>query len=351
VDLFPSLEQEMLADAASDFVRRSVDTQIVRSLEAGEPGYDPAQWKAIADLGWAALPPLEAALVAERFGRGPLPSPLVVTSALRAALPDVASDLADDAVATIAVLTPEVPDEWAESAISSDDSFSGTFLLVPYAARADVVIAATSTGLIAIDSTAPGVTLIPHDAIGGDPLYRLECAAAPARPIAGDLAVALDHLAVGALAYTVGVAEAALELTVQHAKDRHQFGRPIGAFQAVAHRCADMRAEVDACRVLAYRAAWALDRADDRELAVASALAYANDAMRRVAMHAHQVHGAVGFSTEHDLHLFTRRIKAYELLYGSTARHQERLANAIGLEDRSRRGDASNTLDGDGLVG
>ena len=119
---------------------------------------------------------------------------------------------------------------------------------------------------------------------------------------------------------------------MQHARDRHQFGRPIGAFQAVAHRCADMRSEVDACRALALRAAWALDRGDDDELAVAAALAYANDALRRVAMHAHQVHGAIGFSTEHDLHLFTRRIKAFELTYGSTARHQERLATAIGLK-------------------
>ncbi len=92
-----------------------------------------------------------------------------------------------------------------------------------------------------------------------------------------------------------------------------------------------MRAEIDACRVLATRAAWALDRHDNPDFAVASALAYANDALRRVAMHAHQVHGAIGFSTDCDLHLFTRRIKAFELSYGATALHQDRLAAAIGL--------------------
>jgi alkylation response protein AidB-like acyl-CoA dehydrogenase len=331
LDLFPSAEQEMIAATASDFVTRSVDRQLVRILEAGEPGYDRSHWRAMADLGWTELAPLEIALVAEQLGRGPLPSPFVVTSALRNALPDVAAGLPADAVLTLAVLNRGQPHEWAAATVAGGDTLSGTFVLVPYAAGADVVIAVTSTGLVAIDPASPGVALVRHEALGGDPVYRLACIAAPARPVAGRLELALDHLAIGALAYTVGVAEAALALTVQHAKDRHQFGRPIGAFQAVAHRCAEMRAEIDACRTLAYRAAWALDRNHGRELALASALAYANEALRRVAMHAHQVHGAVGFSTEHDLHLFTRRIKAYELTYGSTAWHQERLATAIGL--------------------
>jgi alkylation response protein AidB-like acyl-CoA dehydrogenase len=331
LDLFPSPEQELLADTASDFVARSVDTQIVRILEAGEPGYDRSHWRAMVDLGWTDLAPLETALVAEQLGRGPLPSPFVVSGALRNALPDLAAELPTDAVLTLAVLTPGQPHEWAAPTVAGGDTLSGTFVLVPYAAGADVVVAVTASGLVAVDPASPGVALARHDAIGGDPVYRLECAATPARPVAGGLEHALDHLAVGALAYTVGVAEAALALTVQHATDRHQFGRPIGAFQAVAHRCAEMRAEVDACRMLVYRAAWALDRSHARELALASALAYANEALRRIAMHAHQVHGAVGFSTEHDLQLFTRRIKAYELTYGSTAWHQERLATAIGL--------------------
>src|SRR5207253_6291339 len=116
---------------------------------------------------------------------------------------------------------------------------------------------------------------------------------------------ALDHAAVAQLAYVVGCAERALELSVEHAKNREQFGRPIGAFQAVAHRCADMRTDIDACRVLAHQAAWALDRGP-ADLEVAAAKSYANDALRRVFRHAHQVHGAVGFSTEHELHRYTR---------------------------------------------
>lgn len=332
MDLSLTPEQELLVATVRDFVARTVDTQTVRALEAGEPGHDRADWATMAALGWTELGPVDLALVADRLGQGPLPSPLVITGALRVALPDLAARLAPDAVLTLAVLTLGSPHEWTDLAIGAGDTLTGTFVLVPFAASAEIVVGATTAGLVAFDPSAPGVALSRHDAIGGDPLYRLDCTAVPVRPVAGSLGTALDHLAIGGLAYAVGAGEGALALSVQHAKDRHQFGRPIGAFQAVAHRCADMRAELDACRVLAHRAAWALSRNDESELAVASALAYANDALRRVAMHAHQVHGAIGFSTEHDLHLFTRRIKAFELTYGSTARHQERLATAIGLE-------------------
>lgn len=331
MDLSLTPEQELLVATASDFVARSVDTRTVRDLEAGEPGHDRAHWATMAALGWTELGPVELALVADRLGRGAVPSPLVVTGALRAALPGVAAGLAPDAVLTLAALAPGMPDEWAAPVIAADDALTGTLVLVPYVASAEVVVVATTTGLVALDPNAAGVGLARHDAVGGDPLYRLECAEVPVRRVPGRLDTALDHLAVGGLAYAVGAAERALELSVQHARDRHQFGRPIGSFQAVAHRCAEMRAEIDACRVLGRRAAWALEQDEDPELAVASALSYANDALRRVAMHAHQVHGAIGFSTECDLHLFTRRIKAYELTYGSTARHQERLATAIGL--------------------
>ncbi len=141
----------------------------------------------------------------------------------------------------------------------------------------------------------------------------------------------LDCAAVAQLAYAVGAAERTLEMTVAYAGDRMQFGRAIGSFQAVAHRCVDMRTDLDACRYLIYRAAWALDRDAPSELEVASALAYGTDALRRLFMHAHQVHGAIGFSTEHDLHLYTRAAKASELTYGSASHHLDTVATAMGL--------------------
>lgn len=332
MDLFPSPEQTLLDDTAAGFVSRMSDRDHVRAIEGSEPGFDPALWSTMCDLGWADLKPLELALVADRLGQGPVPSPLVVTGALRNALPALRAHAAPDAVCTLAAVVPGAPTEWAgPHPVLDGGGIRATFLLVPYASRAATIVVATADGLAVVEPGAPGITITRHDAIGGDALYRVDLDGVRAEPVDGSLAAVGDHLAVAALAYAVGAAEGALALAVAHAKDRHQFGRPIGAFQAVAHRLADMRAEVDACRVLARRAAWALDRGAETDVAVGSALAYAKDALRRVAMHAHQVHGAIGFSTEHDLHLFTRRIKAFELTLGSSAWYQERLATAIGL--------------------
>jgi len=332
MDLFPTPEQELLATTAGDFAARSVTPETVRALEAGESGFDAAHWQAMVDLGWTELPPVELALVVEVLGRAALPSPLVVTGALRNALGDLAASTPADAVVTLAALVPGARDEWEGPHPAMSTTLTGTALLVPYASTATTVVVATNDGLAAVEPAAQGVVTTRASVVGGDALYRVDCTNAPATPVPGSLGPVLDHVAVTALAYAVGAAEGALLLAVEHVKTREQFGRPIGSFQAVAHRCADMRAEIDACRLLAYRAAWALaDDRDDAPFAVSSALGYSKDALRRVAMHAHQVHGAIGFSSEHDLHLFTRRIKAFELTAGSTARHQERFAATIGL--------------------
>jgi len=334
MDLFPTPEHTLLSETAADFVARTSPRERVRALEASDAGFEPSQWDAMADLGWTELAPLELALVAEQLGRGAVPSPLVTTAALRNALPSLALDSAPNVVMTLAALVPGAPNEWSGPHPAVDSTLTGVYLLVPYASSASRLVCATASGLVVIDSTVGDVRVRRHHALGGDAGFRVDLFDVPAQPLDGTLDVALTHLGVVSLAYAVGAAEGALDLSVQHARDREQFGRPIGSFQAVAHRCADMRAEIDACRVLTQRAAWALagDAPDqDAAFAVATAMAYAKDALRRVAMHAHQVHGAIGFSSEYDLHLFTRRIKAFELTAGSTAHHQEGFAAAIGL--------------------
>jgi alkylation response protein AidB-like acyl-CoA dehydrogenase len=129
----------------------------------------------------------------------------------------------------------------------------------------------------------------------------------------------------------MGAAARVLGMTVDHARTRVQFGRPIGGFQAVAHRCADMRSDLDGLRYLVYQAAWTLAAGHPGELQVGAAKAYGNEALRAIFRHAHQVHGAIGFSTEHDLHLFTRRAKAVELSWGAASRHRDAVARAMGL--------------------
>ena len=333
MDLTLTEEQEMLGASARAFVGRASPV-------------DP--WPTMTSLGWAglAIPEahggagrglLEVAVLCEALGRGPVVSPIVTTTA--AALSILPSDgsrwlaplAAGDAIATLAILEPGGHDEWDRPTMAGGPRVSGTKLLVPWADAADVLVVTTADGPHLVRTEQPGVTVTRHDDLDADPTFAVELDGAEAEPVAADVARGLDAAAVLQLAYVVGAADRALELVVRHAGEREQFGRPIGAFQAVAHRCVDIRTDIDACRYLAYRAAWAVDRGGDAELEVGSAKAYGNDAMRRVFANAHQVMGAVGFSTEHDLHLFTRRAKALELTYGTTARHLDRVASAMGL--------------------
>ncbi|MGQ0804541.1 MAG: acyl-CoA dehydrogenase family protein [Actinomycetota bacterium] len=359
MDLTLTDEQRLLAETARAFVARSCPPGRVRELE--ERGPDPELWQAMAALDWPglALPEehggagrgmVELTIVCEELGRGAVPSPLATTVTL-AALPVLGAGSAEqrdrwlpalargERVGTLALLEPGMADEWDAPTMPGTGTISGTKLLVPWAETADLLVVATGDGLRVVETEAagPAVRVAPHDALGGEPLASVDFEVWDSEPLGADdearavVDRALDHAAAASLGYAAGLAERMLELSVQHARERRQFDRPIGSFQAIAHRCADMRADVDACRYLAYQAAWALDRPGSADAEVAAAKSYANEALRRVAMHAHQVHGAIGFSTEHDLHLFSRRAKAFELSYGSTARHRERLATAMGL--------------------
>ena len=283
MDLTPTAEQELLMQTARRWAGR---------------GDDAAAWDEIVAMGWIDLGVLDLALVAEELGRALVASPLLVSWAAARVLERhgeghwVGPLRSGSARATVAV-DPE---------------------LVPWAGDVDLVVHGRGEVL----ERPP---CVPRHAVGDEPRY----AVAEATPTPA------DDLAVAELAYVIGGAEHALTLTVQHAKDREQFGRPIGSFQAVAHRCVDMRADIDACRYLAWQAAWALDERGDAPLEVGAALAYGVDSMRRIFMHAHQVHGAMGFSTEHPLHRYTRRAKAFELTWGPASRHREAVAAAMGL--------------------
>lgn len=361
MDLTPSDEQQMLADSARAFVERTCPPARVRAIDADPAMLDRELWHAMGSLGWAGLPVsethggagsgvVELALLCEALGRGPVPSPLIVSTTLAALpiawagsdeqrarwLPALASG---DAIGTLALIEPGGHDEWDEPLLPGGPTLQGTKLLVPWAGVANVILVATAEGVHLVEPHEGSVASVRHDDLGADPLFMVELADAPAERL-GDggrhehalmLRRALDHAAMAQLAYVVGAAERTLDMTVAYAGTRQQFGRPIGSFQAVAHRCVDMRTDLDACRYLAYRAAWALDQGGPADLEVAAAKSYGNDALRRIFVHAHQVHGAIGFSTEHDLHLFTRRAKSFELTYGTTTRHLDRVATAMGL--------------------
>ena len=362
MDLTLSDDQKLLAETAAAFVSRECPPALVRDIEATSDLHDPALWRSIVALDWCALALpaehggldqglVEVAVLADQLGRGPVPSPLL-SSITSAALPIARAGSAEqrsrllpglasgERIGTLALVDPGMTDPWDTVTMQGGARLSGTKLVVPWAGVADVLVVATGQGLFLVEPADGGVQIERHDAFAGEPLYAvtLDDAAAeplggPARPAGRDVLVrALDGTAIAQLAYAVGAAERCLELALRHASEREQFGRPIGSFQAVAHRCVDMRADIDACRYLALQAAWALDHDQSAMLPVAAALTFAADAVRRIFLNAHQVHGAIGFSTEHDLHLLTRRLKAFEVTYCSAARSREQLATAMGLQ-------------------
>jgi alkylation response protein AidB-like acyl-CoA dehydrogenase len=152
-------------------------------------------------------------------------------------------------------------------------------------------------------------------------------------PLPGDGGDAPSRIAAAVAAELTGVAQRTMEMAVQYARERKQFGRPIGAYQAVSHRCAQMLLEVEGARSASYYAAWCADAEPATlPLAASMAKAYASDAGWRVSASSLQVHGGIGFTWEHDLHLFLKRAKADGLLYGSAGQHRENVARLSGLE-------------------
>ena len=185
-----------------------------------------------------------------------------------------------------------------------------------------------------------GITRIPLDTAGGERLFEVTFHDVDVHPedvlgVAGRGRELLRHaLRAGALARTaemVGAAQRVLELTVEHAKTRVQGGRPIGAYQAIQHTCADLVRYVDAARGLLYAAAWALSEGQPADGALAMAKAYTGEACLRVARRAHQVFGAISYCEEHPLHLFHKRIHAASLDFGDAELQLEAVARAIGL--------------------
>ena len=202
----------------------------------------------------------------------------------------------------------------------------GEARLVPDADTAEVIV------LIASDGTT---SVVERSSADVEPFETMDRTRRFARvradggdPLGGDCFAAGDRIAAALAAETVGVAQKAMEMAVDYARERKQFGRPIGSYQAVSHRCAQMLLEVEGSRSGAYYAAWCADAEPESLPAAASgAKAYSSDAGWRVCGSSLQVHGGIGFTWEHDLHFFLKRAKTNAMLYGSAREHRERVAS------------------------
>ncbi|TQM14818.1 acyl-CoA dehydrogenase family protein [Pseudonocardia kunmingensis] len=364
-------EQEDLRRSVRRFLENEVPLATVRTLMDTPDAHDPALWRRMAEeLGLQGLMVpeehggsgagfVELAVVAEEMGRAVLPGPFFATAVLAVsaildagddeAAKDLLPGIADGStIATLAVT--EAGGRWELDATEAtarasgpDWTLHGVKSYVPDGALADLllVVARTDAGLslFAVDATASGLTRTAVPTLDQTrPLAHLELDGAAARLVGTDGAAAQTvrrtlHKAAVALALEqVGGAQAALDMAVAYAKQRVQFGRVIGSFQAVKHKAADMMLKVESARAAAYYGAWAVAADSDEVPAVASlAKAYCSDAYFHAAAENIQIHGGIGFTWEHDAHLHLKRAEATRLWLGDPSWHRARLADAIGV--------------------
>lgn len=369
MDLGYSETQELLRNTAREFAQREFPLKRHREMLESKAVFDPLTWKKMADLGWLGLMIDEAhggsggrwvdlAVLLEEMGRALVPMTLLAHTLAgltiqrfgsdaeqRALLPTVAKGERVFAVAITesrATLDPEGV-QCRASATPAGYSLSGVKHFVRSGTAADTLVVLArldgGLGIFLVEKATPGVTIRPLDTIGGDDQTRIELAgvAVPAGALLAGAMQGWDALQtivdMGALleaAYGVGVMARDAEMTIGYVKDRVQFGRPIGSFQAAHHQVADQVTDVDCGRLLAYYAAWAMDTGrPTAPLEIARAKGWTSDALRRVVRTGNQLHGGIGFSREYDIHLYFQRAKTNELMFGMADDHRERVAAAL----------------------
>jgi alkylation response protein AidB-like acyl-CoA dehydrogenase len=366
----PGEQEQALRDACREVLSKHSTSTHIRIVAGSDRGFDPEFWDLAVQLGWTALavPELlgglggtvgELSAVAEELGRSGQPSPLVQTLAVAYVLGRYA---ADDAVAALlhsvvdgaAVLTwagvgpdspapVEVVDGPGGSVLRGTvefvpDAQCATHLALPVHRGDDIELVVVT---LAAGAGSPSATIAVVPTLDLTRRYArvvLDGVQLPADAVRLPAAAAALLFDVGVVlqcAESTGLTRRLLEMTITYAAQREQFGRPIGSFQAIKHRIADLLIEAEGCRVATREAADALDAGTSPGgESVSIAKSWVGRAASFVASHALQIHGGIGFSWEHDLHLFLRRAKVNELLLGSPAWHDERLYRSV-LEDRS----------------
>jgi alkylation response protein AidB-like acyl-CoA dehydrogenase len=362
-------EQVMLRNLTREFLMRENTPRAVRTVMEESSGFSDATWQQMADMGLPGLAidagyggqglgMVEMALVLDEMGRTAYPGPFFATTVLAATaiaasrqdnqmaryLPDIARGRTR---ATLAILEDAL--SWAPSGVKlraeqRGDGFvlSGTKRFVPFANAADLVliVARTSGGedgttVFAVPGDAPGLRQtanVEMDHTSRTSTLTLEGVSVASDAVIGEvdrgwgvIGPVLQRAAIGASAEMLGAARRCLEMSVDYARVRQQFGQPIGMFQAIKHACAEMLLEVENAHAATYYAAWALDAGSpDAALAASVAKAYVGDAARKVCGSSIQVHGGIGFTWEYDLHLYVKRAKHFEPLYGDADFHRER---------------------------
>jgi alkylation response protein AidB-like acyl-CoA dehydrogenase len=351
-----SESQEFLKDGARKFFAGECPSAEMRRLMERDTAYDGALWAKLTDQGYTGiifpeeyggvgLGMVELMLLMEETGRALLPGPFFSTVVLAGSVLQAVSTPSQKKKylepickgkvrATVALLEASAswdPDDVRISA--SNGKLSGEKLFVADAAAADFIVVVARNGVFVVDSKARGLKISPMSGMDlTRRLYVVEFSDTPGEELGSieGLPRALDIATAAVSAELVGGMQRTLDITVEYAKTRKQFGKPIGMFQAVQHHCADMYLETESSRSAVYYAGWALEeRSPDAPMAVSIAKMYASDAARSVGNRGIQVHGGMGFTWENDLHLYYRRAKASETAFGDATFHRERIASLV----------------------
>jgi alkylation response protein AidB-like acyl-CoA dehydrogenase len=377
MDLTLSEEQKMLKDMARDFLTDKFPKAVVKEIEESDSGYSPEVWKEMAELGWmglvfpeeyggAEMTFLDLAMLLEEMGAACLPGPYFSAVMLgglpilafgtdaqkQEYLPRIASgELIFTTVLTEASASYKAADVKV-TAIADGDNYviNGTKLFVPDANVADYMLVVARTGdgagaedgitVFVVDAKSPGISTRVLKTIANDKLCEVvfDQVKVSKESILGELdrgwLVAKDiveRAAVGKCCEMVGCVQRALDMTIEYAKERKQYDRPIGSFQVIQHYCADMATDVDGTRLSTYQAAWRVSEGLPCTQEVAIAKAWAGQACQRVMALAHQIHGAIGVTIDHDLQYYTRRAKAAEVTFGDAEFYREVVAREMGL--------------------
>ena len=369
-------EQELLRKTARDFLAEHASMKRVREIMEGPESHCAMLWRRMADLGWlgltlpeacggAGLTMVELGIVLEELGRCLAPVPFLPTAIAATAILEAGDEsqkqdwlariAAGRTRATLAITEErgtEEPGDLALTARRSSDGWQldGRKLFVPDARIADLLVVAASTGGKGVEGL--GLFLVPRETPGLsiEPMHSMDLlrplddvgfreVRLPADALLGGADDAWpvieriqDRARVMICAEMVGGAEQCLEDSVRYAKERIQFGKPIGINQAIKHKCADMLFEVESAKSITYYAAWAASEANDEApLAAAMAKSYVSDAYRHVAAENIQIYGGVGFTWEYDCHLYFKRAKSDESWLGDGSHHRERVARMLNI--------------------
>ncbi|TET58216.1 MAG: acyl-CoA dehydrogenase [Dehalococcoidia bacterium] len=370
-------EQDMLRTSARDFLTKECPKAKVRQMDEDEKGYDPELWRRMAELGWMGLvlPDeyggmnssfMDLVVLMEEMGRNIVPGPFFSTIAL-CALPLLEYGSSEQKTKYLPQ-TAKGEAIWAFALAESSGRYKafdvrlravlegthyvlhGHKLFVTDVHIADYILVAGRTGdgerpedgitLFVVDASESNVEVERIPTIGGDRQFKVSFnkVVVPEDYVLGEIGngwdvvdFVLQRAAVLKCAEMSGACRAALEMTSSYAKERVQFDRPIGSFQAIQHKLADMLIDADAVQYLLYQAAWGISIGSPSSWQIAAAKAKANEAYQRICIEAITAHGAVGFTVDHDIGLYYRRVKAAEFAAGDTDLHREVIAVELGL--------------------